>query len=672
MGSPGTSTTLQRAQALHRQGQLQRAQLLYGQVLARDATNFHALHLSGMLAVQTGRPLEALQFLERALEVDPASAQAHFNRGSTLRELGRPESALSAYDRAIALKPDYAEAHNGRGAVLRLLGRLAAALESCEQAIRLRADYAEAHVNHGNVLRDLGLLDAALASYERASTIRPLALAFLNRGNVQRELGRPEAALASYDRAIALSPGCAEAYCNRAAILREQGQPEAALASCDRALAIRADFAEAHSNRGNALRDLGQLAAALASYDQALALQPGYADAHVNRGNLLHQQGQLGAALASYDRALVHRSDCAEAHANRGIVLQEQGDLDAALASYDRAIALKADYAEAYTARGMLRLLRGDYTGGWADYEWRWRTRSHRLSERPTVQPAWSGQEPLEGRTVLLHSEQGLGDALQFCRYVQVLAARGAIVKLEVPGSLAGLLSRLAGVDEVIVRGEPWPAADFHTPLMSLPLAFNTTLGTVPATVPYLTVDARKAREWHERLGPRTGLRVGLVWSGGFRQRQPELWEVNARRNVPLAALAQLRHRGVQFYSLQKGQPAEAELARARELGWAGPDLIDHTQLLRDFEDTAALVDNLDLVITVDTSVAHLAGALGKPVWLMNRFDTCWRWMLERTDSPWYPTLRIYRQRVPGAWDEVVQRIHTDLCRLAAQGTAAR
>jgi tetratricopeptide (TPR) repeat protein len=660
-GSASTSTTLQRAQALHRQGEMRRAQLLYDQVLARDARNFHALHLSGVLAVQTGRPLQALQFLERAIDIDPVSAQAHFNKGSALREIGRPEAALSAYDQAIALRADYAEAHNGRGAVLRLLGRLDDALASCELAIRLRADYAEAHVSRGNVLRDLGLLDAALASYESASAIRPLSVAFLNRGNVLRDLGQPDAALASYDRAIALKPDCGEAYCNRAAILREQGQPEAALASCDRALAIRPGFAEAFSNRGNALRDLGQLDAALASYEQAIALQPACTDAHVNRGNVLHQQGQLAAAIASYDRAIAHGPDCAEAHANRGIVLQQQGELDAALTSYDRAIALKADYAEAYTARGMLRLLRGDYPKGWADHEWRWRTRSHRLSERPRALPPWSGREPLEGRTILLHTEQGLGDTLQFCRYVKLVAALGATIILEVPGALASLLSRLAGVSELIVRGAPRPAADFHSPLMSLPLAFNTTLDTVPASVPYLTVDPRKGREWEARLGPRTGLRVGLVWSGGFRPHQPELWEVNARRNVPLAALAKLRHPGLQFYSLQKGQPAEGELAQAQARGWEGPDLIEHTRLLRDFEDTAALVDNLDLVIAVDTSVAHLAGGLGKPVWLMNRFDTCWRWLLERTDSPWYPTLRLYRQTAPGDWDGVVRRICCDL-----------
>jgi hypothetical protein len=236
---------------------------------------------------------------------------------------------------------------------------------------------------------------------------------------------------------------------------------------------------------------------------------------------------------------------------------------------------------------------------------------------------------------------------------------------LEVPKQLRSLLAGLNGVSQVVVRGDALPAFDHHCPLMSLPLAFKTTLSSVPASVPYIETNPEKVRYWKEQLGDKRKPRVGLVWSGGFRPDYPELWSVNNRRNIPLAKLAPFSRPDIDFYTLQKGQPAEAELADLKATNWAGPDLADFTELLNDFSDTAALIENLDLVISVDTSVAHLAGALGKPVWIMNRFDGCWRWLIDRVDSPWYPTARLYRQRSPGDWDGVVERITGDLAQLA-------
>jgi hypothetical protein len=277
----------------------------------------------------------------------------------------------------------------------------------------------------------------------------------------------------------------------------------------------------------------------------------------------------------------------------------------------------------------------------------------------------WLGRECLIGKTIVLHGEQGLGDTLQFCRYVKRVADLGASVLLEVPSQLASLLKNLEGVSRLLVRGEPLPAFDYHCPLISLPLAFGTSLSTIPAQVPYIVADPVKTRFWSEKLGPWIQLRVGLVWSGGFRPDQPERGPVDKRRNMPLSTLAPLRNAGITFYSLQKGQPAESELAQLRAAGWPGPELVDFTALLHDFSDTAALVENLDLVISVDTSTAHLAGALAKPVWIMNRFDSCWRWLLNRTDSPWYPTARLYRQQRPEDWAEVVERIRLDLSKTA-------
>jgi hypothetical protein len=234
-----------------------------------------------------------------------------------------------------------------------------------------------------------------------------------------------------------------------------------------------------------------------------------------------------------------------------------------------------------------------------------------------------------------------------------------------VPASLKTALQSLAGAPQVLADDEPLPEFDLHCPMMSLPFAFDTTLETIPREVPYLVADAAKADGWKEILGAKSKLRVGLVWSGGHRPDQPELWSVNRRRNVPLRMLSRLNIDGIEFYSLQKGQPAESELSTLVAAGWNGPAVIDETRRLHDFSDTAALVEQLDLVISVDTSTAHLAAALGKPVWILNRFDTCWRWLLDRSDSPWYPTVRLYRQEQPGEWEAVIERVRADLAAFA-------
>ena len=277
------------------------------------------------------------------------------------------------------------------------------------------------------------------------------------------------------------------------------------------------------------------------------------------------------------------------------------------------------------------------------------------------TQPLWRGSNEITGKTILLHAEQGFGDTIQFCRYVPLVLKCGARVVLEVPKPLHALMSTLPGNAQIVSRGDPLPEFEYQCPLMSLPLAFKTTLSNIPANIPYLKTIPDKSHFWSEKLGATDKLRVGLVWSGGFRPDQPELQQVNQRRNIPLAKFAPLKHTDIEFYSLQKGQPAETELAEIIRHKWDGPHIFDFTSLLNDFSDTAALVENLDLVISVDTSAAHLAGAIGKPAWILNRFDTDWRWLLDRTDSPWYPTVKLYRQEKAANWDGVIQRIKDDL-----------
>jgi hypothetical protein len=315
------------------------------------------------------------------------------------------------------------------------------------------------------------------------------------------------------------------------------------------------------------------------------------------------------------------------------------------------AVELKPDFADAQANQSMCFLLAGDYERGWRQYEWRWKVEPLMSVKRDFAQPLWLGDAELNGRTLLVHAEQGLGDTLQFCRYVPLLAAAGAKVVLQVPRPLQSLLSTVAQSATVIALGEPLPEFDFHCPVMSLPLAFDTRLETIPTRIPYLYADESKARAWRDALGPRTRSRVGLVWAGNPRKDQLRGNHLDRMRSLRFEQLEPLLGiSAVDFYSLQLGADAIAQL-RAHALC---ARVIDRTEALKDFSDTAALMENLDLVISVDTSVVHLAGALGKPFWLLNRFNTCWRWLLDREDSPWYPTARIFRQPAFGDWDSVL------------------
>jgi len=392
---------------------------------------------------------------------------------------------------------------------------------------------------------------------------------------------------------------------------------------------LRRDLAVAYSNRAFALRELERFREALDSCDAAIALNP----------------------------------DCVEAHCNRASVLLVLQRVDEAVASFDAAIAIEPDNASMRVNRGLARLLGGDFTGGWADYEWRRKDAAGWVihEKRDFHQPVWLGQSSPAGQRILLQSEQGYGDTIQFCRYATRLAELGAIVILEVPEALVALMQCLDGVADIVARGKPLPPFDRYCPLLSLPLAFQTTLSDVPARIPYLSPGEERRRRWNMKLSTHSRMRVGLAWSGAFRPGQPELWSANSRRNLPLHLLSLINDSDIEFYSLQKGAQAEAELAQLTASNWGGPAMRDFTGELHDFADTAALIEKLDLVISVDTSVAHLAGALGKPVWILNRFDTCWRWMLDRNDSPWYPTARLYRQPRPGDWEAVLRSVRADL-----------
>ncbi len=612
----------------HQAGRLDRASAFYLKALAVQPNDADALHFLGVLRYQQGSSLEAIELITKAIAIKSNIADWHSNLGIALATLGRLDEALASYDRAITLKPDHAEAFNSRGNTLQELKRLDEARASYERAIALKPEYAEAFNNRGVTLAELQHLDEALASYERAIALKPLyAEAFNNRGIALGELQHLDEALASYDRAIALKP----------------------------------DYAEAFNNRGVVLGELQRLDEALASYDKAIALKPDNADAFNNRGIALGELQHLDEALASYDRAIALKPDYAEAFNNRGLVLQELKRLDEALASYDKAIEVKSDYAAAHFNRSLALLLKGDYAEGWEEFEWRWKGVAKTMTPRKFECPQWRGDD-LAGKTIFLHPEQGYGDTIQFLRYVPLVASRGGRVILEVPPSLLRLAERLQGAAQVLASGAAAPTADFFCPLLSLPRAFGTTVATIPCEVPYLAADQAAVEAWRRRLADLKGVRIGLVWASNPRPSQPEVHRINRSKSITLGYFANLADvPGVSFVSLQKDQAASQTLSPP-------PGLLVHdwTDELADFADTAALIEALDLVISVDTSVVHLAGALGKPVWLLNRFAAYWQWLLEGDNSPWYPQLRQFRQPSPGDWNSVICGVRDALQRLAA------
>jgi tetratricopeptide (TPR) repeat protein len=639
------------ALATHRAGRLAEAEKIYEKILAIQPDHFDSLHSLGFIYYQRGSHEEAIHKIDLALRRNPNNSAALNNRGVILKELQQFDKALASYDRALTMRPDYAEAHSNRGVVLYELKRFEEALLSYDRALKLRPDYAEALSNRGNTLKELKRFEEALACYNRALILQPkLAEALSNRGFALHELKRFEEALASYDQALTLRPDYAEALSNRGATLHELKRFEEALASCDRALMLRPDYAEALSNRGDTLHELKRFEEALASCERAVKLRPDYAEGFSNRGNALRGLKRFEEALASYDRALTLRPVFAEGLSNRGVTLHELKRFDEALASYDRALTLRPDFADGHLNEAVTRLLTGDFDRGWEKNEWRWKSEQLKIGERNFAQPQWTGSNEIRNKTILLHAEQGFGDTIQFCRYVPRVVARAGRVILEVPKPLHALMSTIPGLAQIVSKGDPLPDFDMHCPLLSLPLAFGTRLETILAETPYLHASPSAAMNWDARLGPRSRPRIGLAWSGRPAHKNDH------NRSIRLSALLPLLDVDATYISLQR----DVRAGDATVLQQRG-EILHFGAELKTFSDTAALMSNLDLIIAVDTSVAHLAGALAKPIWILLPFVPDWRWLLDRDDSPWYPTARLFRQDDTREWDNVIARLHVAL-----------
>jgi tetratricopeptide (TPR) repeat protein len=586
-----------------------------------------------------------------------ADLESIFDQALAFHRAGLLAEAEQLYRRVLEHRPGSFDCQHLLGVISFQRGNCLEAVRQIDAALKINSRVADAHLNRGNALLKLKRFDEALASYDKAIALKgDRDPALLNcRGSVLRNLGRLDEALADLDTAIALRPNLVEAFNNRANVLKELERPEDALKDYDRAIALQPDNADAFNNRGNLYKQLEQHDQALLDYEKAIALKPDYAEACYNYGTTLFELDRFDPALTQLSRAIELKPDYAEAFYNRGTTLMALPRIDDALADFAKAIALKPDYPEAAWNRGLCNLMAGRWREGWPDYERRWQTNQTPPHWHMYDRPLWTGREDIRGKTLLLHSEQGHGDTIMAVRFVRAVIERGARVVLDAPPALQPLLEQIDGA--TLTRpGEPAPAFDLYCPLMSLPRALDVTLETVRADVPYLAAPAEHLEKWRRRLPNTAGLKVGINWAGNPTFRHDRNRSIGLARMLPLLVRSDMR-----FFALQKDlRDGDGDLLCSH------PEIETLGQDIESFADTAAIISLMDLVISSDTSVVHLAGALGKPTWILLPFVPDWRWLLDRHDSPWYPTARLFRQTKLGYWSGVVERVASELSVAAA------
>ena len=560
-----------------------------------------ALNCLGVLLAQQGKLDEGASYFQQAAAFEPMDSDAHNNLGLVHARRGRIADAIRSYERALAIRPDFSAARNN--------------LELARRELRCAE----------NQVRSPGSNDVFLHNPHSTPSMPPSSTG--PGGGVSAA----QAAYAANVRGIALA---------------QEGKYDKAWAQFQFALQVEPSNIDAHTNLGSVLNRQKRHDEALGHYQQVLSRDPNHVTANYNIGVVLADQGRDEEAVAQYKKTLRLQPDHVDAHYNLGILLARHGHVEDAIAEYDLALRFKPDHAGAHWNRAMLLLSKGDFEHGWPAYEWRWAQPG--VVKHSFKQPLWDGS-PLNGRTILLHAEQGLGDTLQFVRYARLVKQRGGRVVVQCQTPLSRILGSAAGVDSLVSKGSQVPACDVQAPLLSLPGIFQTSLETIPASVPYLEPDPELVEYWNRELESITGFKVGIAWQGS-----PTFHE-DRFRSIPLSHFARLADiEGVRLISLQKG-PGVEQLVRLPE-----PSRIVDLGVRLDeangpFMDTAAVMVNLDLVIASDTAVPHLAGALGVPVWMAVHLVPDWRWLLHREDCPWYPGMRLFRQSRSGRWDDVFE-----------------
>jgi tetratricopeptide (TPR) repeat protein len=605
----------------HQAGRLGDAETLYRQILATHPNHADTLHLLGLLNYQAGRAAAAIDLIERAIAINSKSDAYFSNLGLALAACGKTDQAIAAYQQAIALRPDSAVTHVNLAIVLHERGDLEAAKGACHKAVSLRPDHVDGHFLLGRILKDQGLFDESIASYQRAIALRPNhATAHYNLANAFSAANRPEEAVAAYQRAVAQEPQNVAAICNLGAALTELDQYDNAIAICRTALSLKPDYVEALCNLGNALQLSDKLDEAIECYRRAVEVQPSFADAHANLGSALQQAARFKEAIESFRNAIALKPDHHAAHWNLGLVL----------------------------------LIQGDFESGWPEFAWGWPP-SMRRASKIISGPKWDGSS-LSGQRILIHNQWGMGDAIQMARYLPQIAERGGKTIVWCQRELHPVLRDIAPAAQWLGLQDPIPDYDMQCEMINLPAVLHTTLTNIPADKSYLHANPDAIVQWKTRIPNTSRLKVGFSW---LNKPHPP------GRCPPVSAWAPLAEIGnVWWCSLQKS------VADIRSRGPRGRSVVelpldrptglpmtDWTSDLRDFADTAALIENLDLVITVDTAVAHLSAAMGKPTWLLLKYVPDWRWLMDRTDSPWYPTMRLFRQPSAGDWKTPVGQI---------------
>ncbi len=565
-------------------------------------------------------------------------------------QLGQQELALASFDRAIRANPAHFDALQLRGIVALQRGDVSSAISFMQRAVAINTVDANVRSNLGLALDAAGRTEEAIASFQEATRLQPDSVgAYINSSLAKRKLGQLDGALADLMRISSIAPHSAEVKSSLADVYQQRGQHLDARRSYLEALRIEPRALGTRINLSQTLIELGEHASALEQCDAAIALDASCFEAHLNRALALFKLGRFEESLASSERAIQLKPDSSLAYANYGATLEESLQMSAALAAYDKALEIDPDSASVHVNKGIALLLTGQLSDGWREYDWRWKDPNW-LKDKPRfTQPRWTGLHSISGKSILVHNDQGLGDVMQFSRYIPMLVAAGARVILEVPEPLVGLLTRASTGATCLKIGQARPAFDLQTSFSDLPLAFDTSLDSIPRPT-HFNVREDLVITWKARLGPSKRPRAGLVWKGNHKHKN------DANRSIALELLLASLPEAIEVICLQN------ELTDSdRMLLSEHPAIRNFSSDLTDFEETAALCSLMDVVVSVDTSVAHLAGSLGKPTCLLLPYLPDWRWLLDRVDTPWYPSMSLLRQTVPGDWPPVLRDLEIRL-----------
>jgi tetratricopeptide (TPR) repeat protein len=606
---------------------------------------------SAMAAYQEGRLMAAESLLADLIRTVPGYAEALYALSVLRHQLGKSDSALIHIQKAIDINGAEPKYHHFLGILESLKGHHGEAGAAFEKALRFQPENADLAYNLGNACKAQGLYEAAILNYQKAIFLKSdFVDAYYNLGNVHQEMGDYDLAKACFESSLRIQPDFVKAHHNLGVILNKTGDGPGAARAFKAVIKLQPGFAEAHNNLGNILLSEGRLGEAAHCFEMAVAIRGDDPKAHYNLGVAFNRMAKFQAARFAFETAVQQDPGFVEAHHNLGVVLQNLGEVQEALCAFNKVLTLKPNFTEAVWNRSLARLLSGDLPGGFQDYE----ARFHKLDQSRIYAgtfstPRWDGA-CFEGKRLLVHYEQGFGDTLQFVRYLPMVKSRGGTVILEVQGALYELMKRTAGVD-LLINGEKTPGpeipCDYHVPLLSLPGIFKTRIEAIPRDNPYIFPDPLKSEHWREQLSGEKGFKVGIVWAGNLSDEKGRHRSCPLEYFVPLGDLAPVR-----FYGLQKGDAA-------KELDSVYPSfrVTDLSQGLADFSDTCAVMDNLDLIVSVDTATAHLAGAMGKPTFVLLSSPCDWRWLLDRDDSPWYPTMKLFRQPRQGDWESVFAHV---------------